>query len=142
MELKHKNITEIIIKAYFEVYNELGFGFLESIYESALSIALSDKGLGVERQKDVSVYFRGQLIGVFRPDLIIEDKVIIEFKAVKHLLPEHEAQILNYLKSTDIEVGMLINFGQTTKFKRFVFENSRKAIREDQRQSAATYLWN
>ncbi len=138
MELKHSKITAKIIKAYYLVYNELGFGFLESVYESAMEIVLKEFGLFVERQKDIPVYFRGQNLGVYRADLVIDGKVIVELKAVKAIAPEHEAQLLNYLKATDIEVGLLINFGQKPSFKRFVFENSRKKIRVDLRESAAS----
>ncbi len=138
MELKHSKITAKIIKAYYLVYNELGFGFLESVYESAMEIVLKEFGLFVERQKDIPVYFRGQNLGVYRADLVVDGKVIVELKAVKAIAPEHEAQLLNYLKATDIEVGLLINFGQKPSFKRFVFENSRKKIRVDLRESAAS----
>ncbi len=137
MKLKHSEITEKIIKAFYEVYNELGSGFLESVYESALAIVLKDFGLMVECQKEIPVFFRGQSLGLFRADLVINNKVILELKAVKTLSPVHEAQLLNYLKATDIEVGLLINFGQKPSFKRFVFENSRKRIRVEPRDSAA-----
>ena len=137
MKLKHSEITEKIIKAFYEVYNELGSGFLESVYESALAIVLKDFGLMVECQKEIPVFFRGQSLGLFRADLVINNKVILELKAVKTLSPVHEAQLLNYLKATDIEVGLLINFGQKPSFKRFVFVNSRKRIRVEPRDSAA-----
>jgi len=136
--LKHSEITEKIIKAFYEVYNELGAGFLESVYESAMSIVLKDFGLMVERQKEIPVSFRGQTIGAFRSDLVINNKVIIELKAVKSLGPEHEAQLLNYLKATAVEVGLLINFGKKPSFKRFVFENSRKKIRVRPRELVAS----
>ncbi|MBC8323979.1 MAG: GxxExxY protein [Candidatus Marinimicrobia bacterium] len=128
MELKHNEITDKIIKAFYEVYNELGFGFLEAVYEKALFIVLNDFGLDVEQQKKINVYFRNQIIGVYVADLIVNQKVIIEIKAVKRLAAEHEAQLLNYLRSTEIEVGLLVNFGAQLKFKRFVFDNNRKEI--------------
>jgi len=128
MELKHSEITDKIIKAFYEVYNELGFGFLEAVYEKALFIVLNDFGLDVEQQKKINVYFRNQIIGVYVADLIVNQKVIIEIKAVKRLAAEHEAQLLNYLRSTEIEVGLLVNFGAQLKFKRFVFDNNRKEI--------------
>lgn len=128
MELKHNEITDKIIKAFYEVYNELGFGFLEAVYEKALYIVLNDFGLDVEQQKKINVYFRNQIIGVYVADLIVNQKVIIEIKAVKRLAAEHEAQLLNYLRSTEIEVGLLVNFGAQLKFKRFVFDNNRKEI--------------
>lgn len=128
MELKHNEITDKIIKAFYEVYHELGFGFLEAVYEKALFIVLNDFGLDVEQQKKINVYFRNQIIGVYVADLIVNQKVIIEIKAVKRLAAEHEAQLLNYLRSTEIEVGLLVNFGAQLKFKRFVFDNNRKEI--------------
>lgn len=123
---KHKEITDIIIKGFYEVYNELGDGFLESIYEKALYIVLTKYGQNVEKQKDISVFFRGQIIGDFKADLIVEEKVIVELKAVRDIGPTHEAQIINYLKATNIEVGLLLNFGRKPEFKRFVYDNKRK----------------
>jgi len=96
---KHKEITDIILKAFYEVYNELGDGFLESVYENALYIVLTGYGLHVERQKDISVFFRGSIVGYFKADLIVEEKVITELKAVRTLDPAHEAQLINYLKA-------------------------------------------
>lgn len=135
--LKHRETTEMILKGFYEAYNELGHGFLESIYEKALSIVLAGNGLQVERQKDISVSFRGQQIGDFRADLVVNDKVIVEIKAVRTLNSAHEAQLLNYLKATGIEVGLLLNFGQKPEFKRFVYDNDRKNIRENPRASVA-----
>jgi len=96
---KHKETTDIILKGFYEVYNELGDGFLESVYENALYIVLTGYGLHVERQKDISVFFRGNIIGNFRADLIVEEKVVLEIKAVRTLDPAHEAQLINYLKA-------------------------------------------
>ncbi|NQT63801.1 MAG: GxxExxY protein [Candidatus Marinimicrobia bacterium] len=138
MKLKHSEVTDKIIKAFYEVYNELGSGFLESVYESAMEIVLKDFGLIVERQRGLPVFFRGQNLSLFRADLVVNHKVILELKAVKSLAPEHEAQLLNYLKATDIEVGLLINFGPKPSFKRFVFGNSRKKIRVEPRGSAVS----
>ncbi|MCD6102296.1 MAG: GxxExxY protein [Candidatus Cloacimonetes bacterium] len=121
--IKYKEITEKIIKAFYEVYNDLGHGFLESVYENALYILLLEYGLQVERQKEIAVYFRGKMVGFFKTDLVVENKVIIELKAVKCILPEHEAQLLNYLKATDIEVGLLLNFGKKPEFIRRIFDN-------------------
>ena len=135
---KYKDITERIIKGFYEVYNELGIGFLESVYEKALFIVLQEYGFEVDCQKDISVYFRGKIIGKFKADLIVNNKVIVELKAAKNIVPEHEAQILNYLRATDIEVGLLLNFGNKPEFKRFAFENNRKTISENLRISAAT----
>ncbi|MBE9522989.1 MAG: GxxExxY protein [Proteobacteria bacterium] len=134
---KHKEITDIILKAFYEVYNELGDGFLESVYENALYIVLTGYGLHVERQKDISVFFRGSIVGYFKADLIVEEKVITELKAVRTLDPAHEAQLINYLKATNIEIGLLLNFGRKPEFKRFVFDNKRKKISDNQRKSVA-----
>jgi len=129
--LKHAEITETIIKGFYEVYNELGSGFLESVYENALDIVLREYGLKVERQKDVPVCFRGVVVGEFKPDIFLNDKVIVEIKAVESLLPIHEAQLINYLKATHIEVGILLNFGKRPESKRFAYDNRRKCfIRE------------
>ena len=109
------------------VNNELGRGFLESVYEHALYFVLVEYGLNVEMQKDIIVYFRGQVVGNFKADLIVNKKIIIEIKAVRSLLPEHEAQILNYLKATNIEVGLLLNFGKKPVRKLAdIYDNYRK----------------
>jgi len=118
------------------VNNELGDGFLESVYENALYIVLTGYGLCVERQKNISVFFRGNIIGDFKADLIINKKVIVELKAVRALDPAHEAQLINYLKATNIEVGLLLNFGRKPEFKRFVYDNKRKNIGDNRRKPA------
>ena len=122
--LKHKDITEKIINAFYTVYNELGRGFLESVYENAITIELELINLKVEKQKKIDVHYKGSIVGEFRPDLIVNDSVIIELKAISKLRPEHETQLLNYLKATKIEVGLLLNFGDEPEFKRFIFSNS------------------
>ena len=124
--IKYKDLIERIIKDFYETFNELGHGFLESVYEKALAIVLRSSGLKVESQLPISVFFRNQLVGDFRADLIVEDKVIIELKAVRTLLHEHKVQILNYLKATKYEVGLLLNFGTKSEIRRFVFDNERK----------------
>ena len=104
----------------FEVSNELGSGFLESVYEAALKLALTDSGIAVETQKPVEVVFRGQTVGRFYADLLVDEKVIVELKAVQAIAPEHQAQIINYLNATGVQVGLLINFGNPKlEFKRF-----------------------
>ena len=137
MSLKYKEITDKILKCFFEVYNELGDGFLESVYENALYIVLTGYGLRVEKQKDISVFFRGKVIGDFKVDLIVNGKIIVELKAVRTLASAHEAQLINYLKATNIEVGLLLNFGRKAAFRRFVFDNKRKSFCDDQRKSVA-----
>lgn len=113
MPLNHETLTHTILEAAFEVSNELGAGFVESVYEQALFMALRDKGIPAERQVAIKVFFRGELPGVFQADLVVANEIILELKAVKALLPEHQAQILNYLKASGKPVGMLINFGRS-----------------------------
>ncbi|OLE14125.1 MAG: hypothetical protein AUG89_03375 [Acidobacteria bacterium 13_1_20CM_4_56_7] len=110
-QLKHGDVTEKIVGVFYDVYNELGYGFLESVYEESLVIALQEAGLEVNRQVSVPVWFRGQKVGDFRADVTVENCVLLELKCAKGLDAAHEAQILHYLKSTDIEVGLLLNFG-------------------------------
>jgi len=108
--LKHAEITEKIIGVFFAVYNELGHGFLESVYQNAMVIALAQAGLQVEREVPVPVFFRGQIVGDYRADLLVEGLVIVELKTVERLLPIHEAQMLTYLKLSGIRIGLLLNF--------------------------------
>jgi len=130
--LKHEGVSEKIIAAFFEAYNELGHGFLESVYEAAMELLLKRRGLTVLRQYPIAVYFRGELIGEFRADLFVEDCVIAELKAAKAIDPAHQAQLLNYLKATTVEVGLLLNFGVKPEFKRLVFDNDRKTPQASQ----------
>jgi GxxExxY protein len=119
-EMKHELITRTVIGCAFEVINELGAGFLESVYEKALLLALRQKGLSVLSQHPVKVMFRGECVGEFYADIFVEGKVIVELKAVKAITPEHQAQVINYLNATGIEVGLLINFGNPKlEYKRF-----------------------
>ena len=124
--LKHKDLTDKIIGTFFEVYNELGFGFLESVYEEAMKIALEAKRLKVEQQVPVLVWFRGRKIGHFEADLLINDLIIIELKSVRAIDDAHIVQLLNYLRATEIEVGLVLNFGHKAEFKRKAFDNIRK----------------
>lgn len=117
--LKYRHITEAVIGSAFEVINELGAGFLESVYEKALIVALHQKGLSAVAQCPIRVLFRGQSVGDFYADLLVEGTVLVELKAVKAIIPEHQAQVINYLNATGIEVGLLINFGNPSlDFKR------------------------
>ena len=121
----HEDVTNKILAACFEFSNELGAGFLESVYEKALLIALKDKALAAQSQVPLQVSFRNKVVGDFVADIVVENKVLIELKAVKNLLPEHQAQIINYLKATGIEIGLLINFGNSKmEFRRFNRLNS------------------
>ena len=109
--MEHEDITEHILAASFEVMHEIGHGFLESVYERSLLIALQSRGLTVKSQVPIEVMFRKHVVGEFFADLLVENKVIVELKAAKSLAPEHQAQVINYLNATGIEVGLLINFG-------------------------------
>lgn len=128
---KSQDITQRIIGVFYEVYNELGHGFLESVYEQAMVIALAQAGLTVNAQVPVAVYFRGRQIGDFKADILVNDAVLIELKAARTLDSSHEAQLLNYLRGTPIEVGLLLNFGPKPEFKRLAFDNDRKTSRTD-----------
>lgn len=122
--MKYEEITRKIIGCAFEVINELGAGFLESVYEKALLIALEQIGLSCQCQHPIKVMFRGQCVGEFFADIFVEGKVIVELKAVKTIAPEHEAQIINYLNATGVEVGLLINLGKPKlEYRRFTRRN-------------------
>ncbi len=127
--LKHGELTEKLIGIFYEVYNELGHGFLEAVYGQAFSIALSEKNVFFEREVAVPVWFHGRQIGDYRPDFLVERKVIVELKTVRDLSIEHEKQVLNYLRATDIEVALLFNFGERPTFRRYLFDNEKKRIR-------------
>ncbi|WP_445666683.1 GxxExxY protein [Fodinibius sp. AD559] len=120
---KYHKLTRKIIKGYYKVYNELGTGFLESVYEKAMLMVIKDNfDLDAVTQKPIKVRFRNRVVGNCQADLLVENKVIVELKAVSKLLPEHKAQLINYLKVTDIELGLLMNFGDKPEFKRFIFD--------------------
>ena len=125
-KLLHSDVTELIIKAFYHVYNTLGYGFLEKVYENALKLTLEKWGLSVGQQVPIKVYFEGQQVGDYFADLIVAGRVIIEVKADEALHPAHEAQLVNYLRATDVEVGLLLNFGPKPEFRRKVFSNERK----------------
>jgi len=125
----HHKITEKIIKAFYKVYNTLGYGFLEKVYEHALKIELKKMNFNVELQKNIKVFYEGYEVGDYFADLIVDDLVIIELKAADSICEEHEAQLINYLKATNIEVGLLLNFGKRPEFKRKIFMNINKNLR-------------
>jgi GxxExxY protein len=117
---KYSDITQAVIGCAFEVINELGAGYLESVYENSLLLALRQKGISAKAQYPIKVTFRGECVGDFYADVLVEGKVLVELKAVKAIAPEHQAQIINYLNATGIEVGLLINFGNPKlEYKRF-----------------------
>lgn len=124
--MKHKEITDQILCAFYNVYNVLGYGFLEKVYENSLVLELGKVGVGARKQWPIEVLYQGEPVGEYFADLLVEEKVIVEIKAAKNIVPEHEAQLLNYLMATDIEVGLLLNFGQKPEFQRKVFENRRR----------------
>lgn len=119
----HEKLTEKIIESFYRVYNKLGYGFLESVNENALLIELKRKELVVANQVPIEVLYRNQKVGAFFADILVEDKVILELKASRKLMQEHEFQLINYLRATNIEVGLLLNFGKKPEFKRKIFSN-------------------
>lgn len=125
-EFLHKEITDKIIACFYKVYNKLGFGFLEKVYERAMLIELRRLGLKAEDQKPVKVHYDEFIIGEYSADILVEEKVFVENKALKSLCEENENQLINYLKSTEIEVGLLLNFGVKPEIKRKIFTNDRK----------------
>ena len=123
---KHSELTEQIIGAFYAVYSALGYGFLENVYLKALMIELKRKGMTVNDELPIQVFYLGQLIGEYYADIVVNNLVILEIKAAKALATEHEAQLLNYLKATPYEVGLLLNFGPKPETKRRSFDNTRK----------------
>lgn len=124
--LLHKPITDGILKVHFDVYNHLGYGFLEKVYKNAMCFELKEKGYKVEIEKPIKVYYKEQLVGEYYADLVVEDKVIVELKATQLIMNVHVAQTINYLKATPIEVGLLLNFGEEPEFKRLIYTNDKK----------------
>ena len=131
MELLHKEITEKIIKCFYKVYNTLGYGFLEKVYENALAIELRKIGFEVKCQFPINVYYESEIVGDYYADIIVNNLVIIELKATKQLDEEHEYQLINYLKATKVELGLLMNFGKEAVYKRKVFMNCNKKLLND-----------
>jgi len=125
-EILEKGLTNKIIKSFYNVYNKLGYGFLEKVYEKSLIIEFTKQEIDCENQKPISVYYDDIKVGEYFADIIVENRVIIELKATEILKKENEAQLYNYLKATSIEVGLLLNFGKEPKFKRMIFENKYK----------------
>jgi GxxExxY protein len=139
-DLKHGKITDKIIGVFYDVYNELGHGFLESVYHRSLVLALQSVGLNVSSRVDIPVWFRGSEVGHFQADILVEQCVLLELKAARALESAHRAQLLNYLRATEIEVGLLLNFGEKPEVNRLIFDNSKKkaVIRKKSVLSAAT----
>lgn len=123
---KHSDVTDQVLNAFYKVHRTLGYGFTEKVYENSLPIELRKAGLHVDQQHEIEVFYDGQSVGTYFADLVVNDCVMIELKAVKQLVEDHDAQLLNYLKATRIEVGLLLNFGPTPEVKRRVYDNERK----------------
>lgn len=121
MKLEHETLTQEIINAFYKVYNTLGFGFLEKVYENALFLELKERGIECKTQQQVRVYYNDNEVGFYIADMIVEEKVIIEIKAAEAICEQHECQLINYLRATDKRVGLLLNFGQKPQFKRKIF---------------------
>ncbi len=125
MELLFKDKTDKILKCFYNVYNVLGFGFLEKVYENALMIELKEAGFFCERQKPINVFYKEAQIGEYYADIMVDSCIILELKAAECLIMEHELQLINYLRATDIELGLLLNFGKKPEFRRKIFSNDR-----------------
>ena len=135
----HSEVSDVVLRCFYSVYRELGGGFVESVYHWALAMALRDAGMNVDVEVPIAVYYRGVIVGEFKADVTVNGCVLLELKAVSGLDSAHESQILNYLRATTFEVGLLLNFGPRPHFKRFVLENGTKAIRIDPRISAVGF---
>jgi GxxExxY protein len=134
---KYKDLTDKIIEAFYCVYNELGFGFLENVYQNALYFELMNRNFKVEAQKAIDVYYQTQLVGKYKADLIVDDLIILELKAVDYLIEEHELQLINYLKATNKEVGLVLNFGIKPEIRRKAFDNNRKNLRKSVKSASS-----
>ena len=128
MDYLYTDETKKILKVFYDVYNELGYGFLEKVYKNALYAELVQQGFNCRKEHPISVYYKGICVGEYYADIIIDERIILELKAVKTILPEHLAQLTNYLRATNAEVGLLLNFGPLPEQKRIVFTNDRKNI--------------
>ncbi len=126
MSLLHEEITNKIIKSFYKVYNTLGYGFLEKVYENAMAVELKKHGLKVNCQFPISVHYENELVGEYFADIIVNNLIVLELKAASELTEEHECQLINYLKATDIELGLLMNFGKEAEYKRKIFTNKYK----------------
>lgn len=125
-KLTKTELTEKVIKVFYDVYNILGYGFLEKVYQNAMFLELKNRGFYVEAQKQLKVVYKGVEVGEYYPDLIIDNELIIELKAADAIVEEFEAQLINYLRATDIEIGLLLNFGKKPEIRRKIFDNKYK----------------
>ena len=126
IELVPKDLTGIILKHFYRIHFDLGYGFLERVYQNALYFALIDEGLSCETEKSIKVHYDGRVVGEYRADILVENCIILELKATEEMNAAYESQLINYLKATDIEVGYVLNFGKKPKFSRKVYSNIRK----------------
>lgn len=126
MEILHKELTDKIIDAFFEVYKELGYGYLEKVFQNSLYLELITRGHKVEAQKEIRIYYKGREVGIYYADLVVDDLVILELKAADAINEAHKAQLLNYLRGTDKEIGYVLNFGPKPEFSRKIYTNDRK----------------
>lgn len=126
MQLLHEDLTSLILKTFYEVYNELGYGFLEKVYQNALLIELRKKGLEATPNKKIKVFYKGENVGDYYAGIIVNDTIVLELKAADYIVEEFENQMLNYLKGTDCDIGLLLNFGKKPEFRRKIYENKRK----------------
>ena len=133
---KHSELTDTVIGVFYEVYDELGSGFLESVYRKALKLSLEEKGLKVEAEVPVPVFFRGINVGDFRADLVVNRLILLELKTAEKIVIPHEAQLLNYLRATTLELGLILNFGPRPQVRRLLFDNARKQVRSHRIGSA------
>lgn len=126
MPIQDKEVSDKILSAFFAVYNGLGYGYLEKVYENAMVYAMRQRGLKVEQQRRISVYFDGVMVGDYFADILVENRIIVELKAAESIAESHIAQLMNYLKATPCEVGFVLNFGPEASFKRLLFSNFKK----------------
>jgi len=132
-----ETLTQRLLGVFYGVYNELGYGFLESVYDEAFAIALAEAGISHRRQVSLPVLFRGLPVGYFKADFVVEEAIVVELKSVQEIDKAHISQLLNYLRASKLELGFIMNFGPEAHFRRFAFSNSRKGNLRHLRSSAA-----
>ena len=130
MDILHKEVTDKIIDAFYDVYDVLGFGYMERVYQNSLYLELLERGHKVEAQKEIKIYYKGKEVGLYYADLIVDDLIILELKAAESIVEAYEAQLINYLRGTDKEVGYVLNFGPRPEFSRKIFTNDRKKLKK------------
>jgi len=120
----HKEITDKVLNAFYKVYNTLGWGFLETVYRNAMALELKDQGMTCEMERHLEVFYGGEIVGDYKADIVVEDFVVLELKSCEVLIEQHKNQLINYLKASNIEIGLLLNFGKSPEFKRVIFSNT------------------